>query len=103
MSQLANVSWSSARGEQRVDARWDRDVIEVAGDRPLTVRLPEHAVVEQDADELLDEQRVPLGGGRDPLLESRVELRRAEQVCKQRVHLFDRERLQRERVHVAGA
>ena len=90
------------RGEQRVDARRDRDPIEVARDGPLAVRLLQHPVVEEHADEFLDEQRVALGGRRDSLLEPRVELRGTEQVRQHRVHLLDRERFERERMGVGA-
>ena len=64
---LAVAQPVEARREERLDRRRDRDRLEVADDqRAVGVALDE-AVVEEHLDDLLDVQRVAVGGGGDPL------------------------------------
>src|SRR5947207_3851576 len=51
-----------ARGEQRLDRGWDREVAETVRRAPLSVFQEEQPVVDQHREELLDEERVSLRG-----------------------------------------
>ncbi len=53
--------------QQRVDRRWDGQRGQVAGRLPPIVDEPQHAALLEHRDELLDEQRVALRSGDDPV------------------------------------
>src|SRR5437762_9955601 len=68
------------RGEERRDRRRYRDAGEIRGGRPTAVALDELAVVNQHGEDLLDEERIPLGGVGDPALDILRYRRRTEEI-----------------------
>ena len=52
-------------GEDRRHARWDHQLCQLGGGHPTVVGTHEDAVVDEHADEFLDEERVPVGGSHD--------------------------------------
>src|SRR4030095_13947720 len=90
-----------SRGQERVDRRWDGQLADVACN-PASVVEDERAVIDEHPDELLDEQRVPLGGELDSPSDLGVQLGRAEEIPEQRVQLVGGERLQRAGLTAAG-
>ena len=56
-----------SRGEEGRDRRWDRHRFGIGGKRPSAALgvVAQRPLVDQHGEHLLDEQRVPLGGGDD--------------------------------------
>ena len=92
---LLGLEAIEARGEQGVDRGRDRQLPDVARDPAVAVEH-EGAVVDEHADELLDEERVAVGGALDVRCDRRVQLRGAEQVREQGVDVVAVERLERQ-------
>jgi hypothetical protein len=52
-------------GKDRRHAGWDDQVVQFSGGHPTVVGTHEDAVVDEHADQFLDEERVPVGGSHD--------------------------------------
>ena len=77
-----------AGSQQGVDRRWDGDGREVGGGDPVPVVPLEELVVDQHRQDLLDEQRVALGGLGDPGLSYYREEGHAQEVLHQKLAVF---------------
>ena len=73
---------------------------EVAGRRPAALLADKQAVVDQHREHLLDEERIPLGGVRDPGPDLRLRARPADEVLDQRAALVLGQRLEQDRRRV---
>ena len=102
---LLRVEPVQTRGQQQLDRRRDREVREVVDGAPRAILESQQAVVDQHADHLLDEQRIPLRGREDPFARGARQVGVAQQVVEQRARLVAGERFEQDRgrVHLAAA
>jgi hypothetical protein len=82
-------------GEQRLDRRRHGEVGEVGARRPATILETQQLRVDQHGDELLDEERIALGGCDDPAARVGVDAGAAEQRLHDPLDVRIVERLQR--------
>ena len=93
---LVAVELVEPGGEERVDRRRHREVREVAVHHPAPVHAPQETVLDQHREELLGEERVPLGRIDDPPARLLGEIGAPEDVLEHEPDVCFRERCQRD-------
>ena len=72
----------------------DRPVLRGTGSRPAITLTPEHALLDQPANDLLEEERIPLCAREDSLTDRLGKVRDAQQMVGQSLAVLDGERSQ---------
>jgi len=91
---LGRLQLIEARGQERLDRWRHRELSQLRRRLPAAVAANDQTVVDEHAHELLDEQRIALRRGQDPLAEPPRERRRSELPGHELVGRLHAERLE---------